>query len=367
MTDRSELPSRLRQRVRDRSAGGRVARRPKLAAARAVRPVRRAAVGHRVHRAARAKPPLVAVPHPAVGGAHAVRAAAAGRAGLAETAGSTAVPTPPNQLRWNPLPMPAAPTDFVEAVRWSATATEQQPAAASHLYAANRSMERRAFYNADGEMLIVPQQGALSDRHRTRRARGRAAGDRSDSARRALPGRAARRRGARLRLRELRRRVQAARPRRRSARTDWRTRATSMTPVAAYEDLEGDFELVAQVPRRAVARARWTTRRSTSSRGTATTRRTSTTCGASTRSARSATTIPTRRSSSCCTAPSDTPGVDDTATSWSSRRACWRCRTRSARPGSTATSPASSWAWSTARTTPRPRASCPAARACTTA
>ncbi|MEO7128010.1 MAG: homogentisate 1,2-dioxygenase, partial [Rhodoferax sp.] len=30
-----------------------------------------------------------------------------------------------------------------------------------HLYGANRSMERRVFYNADAEMLIVPQQGRL--------------------------------------------------------------------------------------------------------------------------------------------------------------------------------------------------------------
>ena len=25
-----------------------------------------------------------------------------------------AIETPPNQLRWNPLPMPSAPTDFVD-------------------------------------------------------------------------------------------------------------------------------------------------------------------------------------------------------------------------------------------------------------
>ena len=31
---------------------------------------------------------------------------------------------------------------------------------AVHVYAANRSMTERSFYNADGEMLIVPQQGA---------------------------------------------------------------------------------------------------------------------------------------------------------------------------------------------------------------
>ncbi len=30
-----------------------------------------------------------------------------------------------------------------------------------HLYLANTSMQRRAFVNADGEFLIVPQQGAL--------------------------------------------------------------------------------------------------------------------------------------------------------------------------------------------------------------
>ena len=33
---------------------------------------------------------------------------------------------------------------------------------AIYLFAANRSMQRRFFYDADGEMLIVPQQGALT-------------------------------------------------------------------------------------------------------------------------------------------------------------------------------------------------------------
>ena len=75
-----------------------------------------------------------------------------------------AVPTPPNQLRWNPLPMPTAPTDFVQGLVTMAGsgAPEAQAGAAAHVYAANRSMAGRAFYNADGEMLIVPQQG----RHR---------------------------------------------------------------------------------------------------------------------------------------------------------------------------------------------------------
>ncbi len=67
------------------------------------------------------------------------------------------LPTPPDPLRWNPLPAPIAPTDFVEGLVTMAG----NKACGIHLYAANRSMERRFFYNADGEMLIVPQQGRL--------------------------------------------------------------------------------------------------------------------------------------------------------------------------------------------------------------
>jgi len=71
------------------------------------------------------------------------------------------VETPPNQLRWNPLPMPSTPTDFVDGLVTMAGSggPAAQAGAAAHLYAANRSMTRRAFYNADGEMLIVPQLG----------------------------------------------------------------------------------------------------------------------------------------------------------------------------------------------------------------
>lgn len=73
------------------------------------------------------------------------------------------VPTPPNQLRWNPLPIPSTPTEFVEGI--VTYAGNGEPHAQSgfgiHLYAANRSMTNRAFYNADGEMLIVPQLGRL--------------------------------------------------------------------------------------------------------------------------------------------------------------------------------------------------------------
>jgi homogentisate 1,2-dioxygenase len=69
----------------------------------------------------------------------------------------------PSQLRWSPFPIPEAPTDFVEGivtVGGSGNAAEQTGMAV-HVYAANRSMTDRYFYNADGEMLIVPQQGRV--------------------------------------------------------------------------------------------------------------------------------------------------------------------------------------------------------------
>ena len=72
-----------------------------------------------------------------------------------------AVATPPNQLRWDPLPVPAAPTDFVEGIVTIAGNGDphQQTGCGIHLYAANRSMTDRYFYSADGEMLIVPHEG----------------------------------------------------------------------------------------------------------------------------------------------------------------------------------------------------------------
>jgi homogentisate 1,2-dioxygenase len=71
------------------------------------------------------------------------------------------VETSPNQLRWNPMPMPSQPTDFVDGLVTIAGSggAEAQTGAAADVYAANRSMQRRAFYNADAEMLIVPQLG----------------------------------------------------------------------------------------------------------------------------------------------------------------------------------------------------------------
>ncbi len=152
------------------------------------------------------------------------------------------VPTPPNQLRWDPLPMPdavSAPTDFVDGM----VSMAGNANCGIHLYAANRSMETRYFYNADGEMLIVPQEGRLvlatemgvievepqeiaviprGVRFQVRLPDGQARGYVCENY------------GALLKLPDLGviGSNGLANPR------DFRT------PVAAYEDVEGDFELL---------------------------------------------------------------------------------------------------------------------------
>jgi homogentisate 1,2-dioxygenase len=69
----------------------------------------------------------------------------------------------PDPLRWNPFPIPEAPTDFIDGLRTLAANgdVEAQSGMATLVYLANRCMERRALVNADGEMLLVPQQGRL--------------------------------------------------------------------------------------------------------------------------------------------------------------------------------------------------------------
>jgi homogentisate 1,2-dioxygenase len=69
----------------------------------------------------------------------------------------------PNRLRWDPLPLPGAPTDFVDGLVTYGGNGDVGTASgmAVHLYAANRAMEGRVFVCADGELLIVPQTGRL--------------------------------------------------------------------------------------------------------------------------------------------------------------------------------------------------------------
>jgi homogentisate 1,2-dioxygenase len=75
----------------------------------------------------------------------------------------TEVETPPNRLRWNPFPIPDAPTDFIDGLFTLAGSGDPaaQAGLAVHLYRANRSMSERYFWNADAEMMLVPQQGAI--------------------------------------------------------------------------------------------------------------------------------------------------------------------------------------------------------------
>jgi homogentisate 1,2-dioxygenase len=75
----------------------------------------------------------------------------------------TGAETPANRLRWNPWPDPGEAADFIDGIVTVAGNGDvhAQTGAAVHVYRANRSMQKRYLVNSDGEMLIVPQEGAL--------------------------------------------------------------------------------------------------------------------------------------------------------------------------------------------------------------
>ncbi len=85
------------------------------------------------------------------------------RVGLFRSSPFNEVVTTPNQLRWDPLPIPEAPTDFVDGITTIAGNGDSfaQVGMGVHIYACNKGMGDRFFYNADGEMLIVPEMGSL--------------------------------------------------------------------------------------------------------------------------------------------------------------------------------------------------------------
>ena len=84
-----------------------------------------------------------------------------------QTGGDRNTALAPEPLRWSPFPVGDAidgvDADFVDGIRTLAANgdAETQSGIAAHVYLATRSMGRRALVNADGEMLLVPQQGAL--------------------------------------------------------------------------------------------------------------------------------------------------------------------------------------------------------------
>ena len=85
-----------------------------------------------------------------------------GAAGL-RSAPFDGIAADPNQLRWDPRPVQPGTHDFVEGLFTMAGNGHPltQTGCAVHLYAANADMERRFFYDADGELLLVPQEGTL--------------------------------------------------------------------------------------------------------------------------------------------------------------------------------------------------------------
>lgn len=157
------------------------------------------------------------------------------------------MPVSPERRRWDPLPAPAREQDFVDGLFTMAGngGPEALSGVGIHQYLANRDMRGRFFYDADGELLIVPQAGRLrlatelgvvevepqqiaviprGVRFRVELPDGEARGYVCENF------------GAHLRLPELG-----------PIGSNCLANARDFeTPVAAFEDAEGDFELVAK-------------------------------------------------------------------------------------------------------------------------
>ena len=69
----------------------------------------------------------------------------------------------PNRLRWDPAEL-SQNTDFVDglATMLHARQPEDLEGCAVHLYRADKAMAGRVFVNADAEMMIIPQDGAVT-------------------------------------------------------------------------------------------------------------------------------------------------------------------------------------------------------------
>jgi homogentisate 1,2-dioxygenase len=78
-------------------------------------------------------------------------------------AAATIAQLAPNRLRWNPFDLPEEPTDLIDGM--ATMLVNGNPEAlngvAVHVYRANADMNARCFFNSDGEMLFIPQQGRL--------------------------------------------------------------------------------------------------------------------------------------------------------------------------------------------------------------
>jgi homogentisate 1,2-dioxygenase len=84
-------------------------------------------------------------------------------AGLWRTAPCHEIDMPVAPLRWDPPPLPTGRVSFLEGIRTMTTCGDAATLGGmgAHVYLVTRSMKDEYFYNADGEMLFVPQQGRL--------------------------------------------------------------------------------------------------------------------------------------------------------------------------------------------------------------
>ena len=77
--------------------------------------------------------------------------------------GDDTAPLAPNRLRWNPVAASPPETDLVDGM--TTMLTNRPPAdlegVVVHVYAATKDMTDRVFFDADGELLFVPQAGRL--------------------------------------------------------------------------------------------------------------------------------------------------------------------------------------------------------------
>ncbi|MGH9576391.1 MAG: homogentisate 1,2-dioxygenase, partial [Terriglobales bacterium] len=91
------------------------------------------------------------------------RMAGGKNAGLLRSGPFDEAETPPARLRWDPLPMPSKPADFIDGLATMAGSGDPSghTGLAVHVYCANRSMTDRYFSTADGELMLVPQFGSL--------------------------------------------------------------------------------------------------------------------------------------------------------------------------------------------------------------
>ncbi|MGL4496657.1 MAG: homogentisate 1,2-dioxygenase, partial [Beijerinckiaceae bacterium] len=83
------------------------------------------------------------------------------KAGLWRTAPCREIDMPIEQLRWDPTPIPKKKMNLIQGIHTMTTCGDAhtQTGMAASIYIATASMKDEVFYNADAEMLFVPQLG----------------------------------------------------------------------------------------------------------------------------------------------------------------------------------------------------------------